>query len=190
MSERGSDVPALVRRAEALAREVGFPLTRAEGEPSCCLPEVGRLLAVLAASRPGGRIAELGTGVGYGTAWLASGASAGTEIYSAEINEVRAGAAQGLLAEHGNVRVVHGDAFEALPPYGPYDLVFRDAGDSFDGLTELAKVGGIVVIDDLTPGGPIAGDAKREFAFGDHRLVCAEILVTPEQAVLLCARTR
>jgi predicted O-methyltransferase YrrM len=36
-------------------------------------PKVGALLAVLAASKPGGRFLELGTGTGHGTAWLLSG---------------------------------------------------------------------------------------------------------------------
>jgi len=35
--------------------------------------KVGALLAVLAASKPGGRLLELGTGTGHGTAWLLSG---------------------------------------------------------------------------------------------------------------------
>ena len=36
-------------------------------------PKVGAFLAALAASKPGGRLLELGTGTGHGTAWLLSG---------------------------------------------------------------------------------------------------------------------
>lgn len=36
-------------------------------------PKVRAFLAVLAASKPGGRFLELGTGTGHGTAWLLSG---------------------------------------------------------------------------------------------------------------------
>ena len=36
-------------------------------------PRTGALLAALAASKPGGRLLELGTGTGLGTAWLLSG---------------------------------------------------------------------------------------------------------------------
>jgi hypothetical protein len=49
--------PPLVTRAQAAAREAGFPLTREEagpGRPSACLPGVGRFLAVLAAGCAGG----------------------------------------------------------------------------------------------------------------------------------------
>jgi predicted O-methyltransferase YrrM len=39
-------------------------------------PRVGALLAVLAASKPGGRMLELGTGTGHGAAWLLGGMDA------------------------------------------------------------------------------------------------------------------
>ena len=58
-------LPPLVPRAEAVARQAGFALSRDEagpGRPSACLPDVGRFLAVLAAGCAGGRIGELGTG--------------------------------------------------------------------------------------------------------------------------------
>jgi demethylmenaquinone methyltransferase/2-methoxy-6-polyprenyl-1,4-benzoquinol methylase len=58
-------VPSLVREATDRARRAGFSLS--------CDPEVGRLLAVLAARMPAGaRVLELGTGTGVGTAWIAS----------------------------------------------------------------------------------------------------------------------
>ena len=42
--------PPLVTRAQAAARQAGFPLTREQagpGRPSACLPGVGRFRAVL-----------------------------------------------------------------------------------------------------------------------------------------------
>ena len=61
-----TDLPPLVAAAAALAGRTGFDLS--------CLPAHGRLLSVLAAGRPGGRIGETGTGCGVGLAWLATGA--------------------------------------------------------------------------------------------------------------------
>ena len=58
------ELPPLVARANALAIQMGFPLTRqaaAPGVASACLPGVGLFLAVLAAGCRGGRIAEAGT---------------------------------------------------------------------------------------------------------------------------------
>jgi len=68
--------PAIVQRAIRLAEELGFSLMPEgrspgfAGPPSACIPEVGRLLQVLAASKPDGLIVEHGTGAGVGTAWL------------------------------------------------------------------------------------------------------------------------
>jgi predicted O-methyltransferase YrrM len=48
------------------ANELGFEQS--------CEADVGRLLAVLAAGVPGGgRILEIGTGAGVGTAWMVEG---------------------------------------------------------------------------------------------------------------------
>ena len=55
-----SELPALVACAEELAHQMGFEQS--------CLPEVGRLLAVLTASIGRGTIGELGTGTGVGAA--------------------------------------------------------------------------------------------------------------------------
>ena len=69
----GLQLPPLVQEAIALAEELGFPLMPEgrpvgyEGPPSACIPEVGRLLRALAASLPGGRIGELGTGAAPGS---------------------------------------------------------------------------------------------------------------------------
>src|SRR3954463_9788523 len=43
-------------------------------------PKVGAFLAVLAASKPSGRLLELGTGTGHGTAWLLSGMDVNSSV--------------------------------------------------------------------------------------------------------------
>lgn len=43
-------------------------------------PQTGALLAALAASKPGGRLLEIGTGTGLGTAWLLSGMDADARL--------------------------------------------------------------------------------------------------------------
>ena len=47
-------------------------------------PKVGALLAVLAASKPGGRLLELGTGTGHGSAWLLSGMDGAASLDSVD----------------------------------------------------------------------------------------------------------
>jgi predicted O-methyltransferase YrrM len=185
------EFPPLVGQANALARQVGFPLTRQEAgaaAPSCCLPGVGRLLAVLAASCHAGRIGEIGTGVGVGAAWMATAMPTDCTLVTAEIDQERAAHAARLLAGDRRIRVLTGDARELIPPCAPFDLLFADGGRNdqagYSALVDLLRVGGQVVMDDVTPQQALpahspllASDAKRAFFFGDPRLVSTEIVL-------------
>jgi predicted O-methyltransferase YrrM len=65
-------VPPLVARAREAAAERGFEKS--------CRDEDGMLLHVLAARRGIARVAEIGTGTGAGTAWLAAALAPGTPL--------------------------------------------------------------------------------------------------------------
>ena len=54
--------------------------TAAHGFTMASEPKTGALLAALAAAKPGGRLLELGTGTGLGTAWLLSGMDAASHL--------------------------------------------------------------------------------------------------------------
>jgi predicted O-methyltransferase YrrM len=198
------ELPPLVARANALAREMGFPLTRQEAAPggaSACLPGVGVFLAVLAAGCHGGRIAEAGTGVGVGAAWMASAMPAGCTLVTVESDGRLAAAAAALLAADDRVEVVHGDAWAVLPARGPFDLLFADGGTreqvSWGGLVDLLAVGGRLVADDVTPvqalppDSPLLGDdPKRRLFSSDPRLVSAEVVLPDLQNSLLVGTRR
>jgi predicted O-methyltransferase YrrM len=181
--------PPRVQRAIALARELGFPLTRADsldGGPTCSLPGVGRLLAVLAAACTGGaRIGEIGAGTGVGAAWIASAMPADATLLTVEFDEPRARAAQQLFADDERVTVVHGDANEVIPGEAPFDLLFVDGGiSSAEVVVDLVKIGGQVVVDDVTPTLKLAtamsyqtNDAKRALFFGSPRLQSVEVVL-------------
>jgi predicted O-methyltransferase YrrM len=181
------ELPVLVDQACALARRLGFPLTRAEAEsmgpdvPSACLPGVGRFLAVLAAGCGSGRIGEIGTGVGIGAAWMAGAMPAGCSLVTVEIAAERAAAARDLFAGDARVSVLTGDARAVLAAYGPFDLLFADGGWRDPGglasLVDLVPVGGRLVMDDVTPGSPVRPDVKRELFFGDSRLLSVEVVL-------------
>ena len=112
-------VPPLVERALALTERLGFEKS--------CLPEVGRLLHVLAGSRGRERVAEIGTGAGVGAAWIVSALPPQTPFFTAELDPARAAAARELFAADENVRVLEGDWRELLPREAPFDFVFYDA---------------------------------------------------------------
>lgn len=174
---RVDDFPPMVQRAIAAARELGFPLTREEGAPgtpSASLPGTGRFLAMLAAGCRGGRIGELGTGVGIGAAWMASAMPADCTLVTVEFDQARAAVARELFAADPRVTVITGQAGAVIGTYAPFDLLFSDCGIYDSTLVELLRPGGRVVMDDLTPGTPTEGDLKREF-FRDPRLVSVEV---------------
>jgi predicted O-methyltransferase YrrM len=160
------ETPALVERAIATARAEGFPLTREEagtGLPSASLPATGRFLAVLAACCCRGRIAELGTGVGIGSAWMASAMPADCTLITTEIDAARAAAAAGVLAADERVRVLTGDWASLLSPLAPFDLIFADAGirnqQQVGELVSMLNLGAHIVMDDVTPVAALPADS-------------------------------
>jgi predicted O-methyltransferase YrrM len=197
------EYPPLVARANALSRDVGFPLTREEAgpdRPSACLPGVGRFLAVLAAGCHGGRIGELGTGAGVGSAWLASVMPADCMLITAEVDEIMADAARSVLAGDPRVEVVTGDAATVLADRGPYCLLFADSGlrspNQFSELVSWLRPGGFIVMDDLVPlgaplrGSPAADDLKRGFFASDSRLTWTEVVLPDLRDSLLVGTRR
>jgi predicted O-methyltransferase YrrM len=195
------DIPPLVADANALARRLGFPLTREEAgpdaaNPSASLPGVGRFLAVLAAGCHGGRIGEIGTGVGVGSAWMASAMPADCTLVTVEIDQRRAAAAASLFTGDPRVQVLSGDARALLPPHGPFDLLFADGGwrdeVGLASLVDLVRVGGQLVMDDVTPSASLRPspaipdpDVKRQLFFGDPRLLSTEVVLPDLRNALL-----
>ena len=112
------ETPPLVVRARALAHELGFTHS--------CSEETGRLLHVLAGMRGRARVAETGTGVGFGAAWIVSALDASVPFFTAELDDGRAAAAAELFREDENVHVLEGDWHDVLPPHAPFDLLFHD----------------------------------------------------------------
>ena len=142
-----------------------------------------------------GRIGEIGTGAGLGTAWMASAMPADCTLVTAEIDPQLAAAAR-LFATDRRVDVLAGDAYGLLPASGPFDLLFADAGQpGTAGLASLAgllRLGGQIVMDDVTPmtllpaHSPLRGrDVKRDFFFGDPRLVSTEVVLPDLRNALL-----
>ena len=176
--------PPLVRRALALAEAAGFPRSS--------IPQVGRLLHVLAAARGRSRVAEIGTGYGVGAAWLAAALPPSVPFFTVELDAGRARAAGELFGADPDVHVLCGDWHELLPPQAPFDLLFYDGGGKqhpeLDGedVVGLLAPGGTVVLDDLTPGRP-GPDPVRAFWLEHPRLASVEILTTPSSAAIVAA---
>jgi len=158
-------LPDLVAQASTNAASAGFAMS--------CDRDTGRLLAVLAAAVPsGGRILELGTGTGVGTAWLVHGLGARTdvEIITVEIDQLTASAAT-RTPWPAYVNLLVGDAVEVTRSSGLFDLVFADAqGGKWEGLDNTIaalRPRGQLLVDDMTP--PMFEDSNREMKTAEVR---------------------
>ena len=120
-------------------------------------PKVGAFLAVLAASKPGGRLLELGTGTGHGTAWLLSGMDTKSSLDSVDTDANVVAVAQRHLGSDGRVtfHIADGAEFIQRATKRQFDLIYADAWPGkFSHLEEalaLLRPGGIYLIDDLLP---------------------------------------
>ena len=176
-------LPPLVVDASRVAEATGFG---ADGGVSSCLPGVGAVLAALAASRVGGRIAEIGTAFGVGSAWLLSGMDSSATLVTVEVEEQRATAAHDVLSTDDRVTVIADRWQNCLPELALFDLVFVDGGyvehlaedpGITDMVIDLISTGGHLVLDDLTAEAewPDEWRGKAEFyvsdsgAVGGHR---------------------
>ncbi|WP_436845760.1 O-methyltransferase [Streptomyces tibetensis] len=186
MSERV--VPARVLAAERIAVEAGFTKS--------CVREVGRLLRTAAAAKPGGVVAESGTGSGVGTAWLHSGLGDGARLVTVERDEELARRAAGVFADDSRVSVLTGD-WRLLERHAPFDVFFCDGGGKRDDprrVVELLAPGGILVLDDFTPSqqwpprfeGEV--DELRLFYLTHPDLDATEVLTTPVSSAVVAAR--
>jgi predicted O-methyltransferase YrrM len=176
-------VPALVARARAAAEDLNFERS--------CRDDDGRLLHVLAGRRGIERVAEIGTGVGVGTAWLASAMPPGVPLFSAEVDPRLAQAAAELFADDPDVHVLAVDWRLGLPPHAPFDLLFVDGGgakDDPDAVLGLATPGATIVMDDFSASWSGA-DARRE-RWLTHPRVASTMVGTGGDALALVAVVR
>ena len=119
-----------------------------------CEAEVGQLLAELAASKAGGRLLELGTGVGAGTAWLMEGMGPGSSLTTVEIDATLQAVAESVLGAERTTYVCADGALWLQSYDGPpFDLIFADTWPGkfacLDRALALVAVDGSYVVDDL-----------------------------------------
>lgn len=142
-------IPERVLAAEEVARSVDYPLSSSH--------ETGALLRLLAASKPGGRILELGTGVGVGSAWLLDGMAADTRLDTVELSDEACELTRGLLGSDPRITVHCAHVRDWIREHADerFDLIFVDAGTpkffERDQTVALLAPGGIMIADDLLP---------------------------------------
>ena len=131
--------------------------TEAAGFQMASAERTGALLRMLAATKPGGRLLELGTGTGAATAWLLDGMDEEARLVSVESEEKFLQVARKHLGADARCELVceDGGAFLERQAEESFDLIFADTwAGKFTHLEEalaLLRVGGLYVVDDLAP---------------------------------------
>ena len=141
--------PQSLPAIEARTRELEFPMASE--------PRTGALLRALAASKPGGRMLEIGTGTGLSTAWLLDGMDANSTLLSIDSDEHYQQVARDVLCQDKRLTLITADAAGFLwrLKHSSFDLVFADAMPgkylALDEALALVKPGGYYIVDDMLP---------------------------------------
>ncbi|MFE7778727.1 O-methyltransferase [Streptomyces sp. NPDC057445] len=149
-----------------------------------CEERTGSLLATLAASKPGGRFLELGTGVGAGAAWLLHGMTEDTSLTSVEADPaVQAVAAKHLAHDH-RATFTTTNAWLTAYTGPPISLAYVDCRPGkihrLADLIALLERGGLYIADDLLPQPTWPDDHQsRVDAFLAHLPEHPNLLYTP-----------
>jgi predicted O-methyltransferase YrrM/GNAT superfamily N-acetyltransferase len=120
-------------------------------------PRVGAFLSALAASKPAGRVLELGTGTGHGTAWLLAGMDAAARLVTVDTDPDAVAVARRHLGSDNRVtfHVMDGAEYLGKASPGQFDLIYADAWPGkfthLDRALALLRIGGIYCVDDLLP---------------------------------------
>lgn len=141
--------PEALEAISKAAGELGFTMASE--------PKTGALLAALAASKPGGRFLELGTGTGHGAAWLLAGMDAEARLETVDNDANVSAVARRFLGGDPRVTFHVMDAVEFLShaEESRYDFIYADAWPGkfshLDQALSLLRPGGVYFIDDLLP---------------------------------------
>lgn len=161
-----------------------------------CTEVTGRLLAVLSGQVRQGKILEIGTGLGVGSAWILSTIQSTIQFYSVDIEAYRVELVSKNIP-HPQATFIYGD-WKELIKYGPFQFIFADAAaaKSVEGemLIDILEVGGLLLMDDFTPEEHWPEqwrgrtDPVREFWLNHENITVTEIYLTPTSSAILATK--
>ena len=163
MQEQVTNIPSQYGEITAISRQLDFNMASDI--------YTGSLLKTLVASKPRGRILELGTGSGLATSWIVNGLDRDAVLITVENNAMLLSVARESLHDT-RINFVLEDGYKWLKEYKgeKFDLIFADAMpgkyDLFEEAFSLLKTGGFYIIDDMLPQANWPeGHAERVTAF-------------------------
>jgi predicted O-methyltransferase YrrM len=156
------------------ALELALQDSEAAGLPAIAVsPAQGKFLSILAQAIAARRILEIGTLGGYSSIWLARALPADGRLLSLEAAPLHVEVAQrnivrAELADKVEIRLGRAlDLLPALADAGPFDLIFIDADkrhnpDYFAWALRLARLGSVIVVDNVIRGGAVLDDQSSD----------------------------
>jgi predicted O-methyltransferase YrrM len=147
MNDTPTHTPRAVQHIKEASHTLSFTMN--------CDDLTGNLLKTLAASKPGGRLLELGTGTGLSTVWIAEGMDKDSSLWTVELEEKYSHVAQQVLANDKRIKffVEDGTAFLERHQQERFDFIFADTWPgkywSLDIALNMVKPGGFYIIDDM-----------------------------------------
>jgi predicted O-methyltransferase YrrM len=115
------------------------------------------LLRTLAASKPGGKFLELGTGTGLSTSWILDGMDQRSTLLSIDNDATLLQIAQTHLGQDERLHLVHTDGEEWVNANldQKFDYVFADTWHGkyllLDEVLDMVNRGGLYIVDDMLP---------------------------------------
>ncbi|GAB2778417.1 hypothetical protein GCM10027275_22250 [Rhabdobacter roseus] len=117
----------------------------------------GSLLRTLAATKPGGRLLELGTGTGLSTSWILDGMDAAATLTSVDNAPEYLAIARTYLGHDPRLTLIEADggAWFEENLHERFDYIFADTWHGkyllLDEALAMLKPGGLYLIDDMLP---------------------------------------
>lgn len=142
-------VPAAYFKIDEATKNAGF--TMASDILTCSL------LRTLAATKPGGRFLELGTGTGLSTSWILDGMDSQSTLISFDFDEKFLTIADTFLGDDTRLNLVLSDGEDWVNHNrnAKFDYIFADTWHGkyllLDEVLEMVNPGGIYIVDDMLP---------------------------------------
>ena len=115
------------------------------------------LLKTLAATKPGGRFLELGTGTGLSTTWILDGMDEASTLISIDNDETLLSIAKENLGVDRRLKLICTDGADWIKQNAgqKYSFIFADTWPGkyllLDEVLDMVEKGGIYIIDDMLP---------------------------------------
>jgi len=115
------------------------------------------LLKTLAATKPGGKFLELGTGTGLSTTWILDGMNESSTLVSIDNDETLLNIAKENLGVDKRLKLICTDGGDWIKQNAAqrYDFIFADTWPGkyllLDEVLDMIEKGGIYIIDDMLP---------------------------------------